>query len=161
VIVAAVIAIIAVPLPALEQMFPEKDPSWAEVRIERKVRALVTRLGLMPQQGTTVLELDRGGARGKVTRGGRTTHFERASAVRTRDGVDVTVTGDDAVAVFRFTHDAKLFAMELDGVRVPEADAEVEIQRNEEQEIAGRVTLLSPKNDPSLRVAFSAFIEER
>ena len=156
VIVAAVIAIVVMPLAAIEQLFPEKDPSWTEVRIEKKVRDLVTRAGLLPDTGTPTIELDAGEARGKLTSHGTTSRFQRASATRSDGVVDVALTGDGVQAAARFRPNGTLQFVRLGDVNLPSEDVEVELLQIDESEIRGRLTCLSPKNDPSLRVTFHA-----
>jgi len=156
VIIAAVIAIVVVPLAAIEQLFPEKDPSWTEVRVERKVRDLVTRAGLMPEMGTPTIELDAGQARGKLTWRGKTSHFEHASATQAGGVVDLSLTGEDVMVTARFRPDRTLQFLHIGSFTVPEEDVEVEILTVEDAEVRGRLSYLSPKNEPSLRVTFRA-----
>jgi hypothetical protein len=156
VIVAAMIAIVVVPLAAIEQLFPEKDPSWTEVRVEKKVHDLVTRTGLMPEMGTPTIELDAGVARGKLTWRGKTSHFEHASATHAGEVVDLSLTGEDVALTARFRPDRTLQFLHLGDFTVPAEDVEIEILTVEDGEVRGRLSYLSPKNDPSLRVAFRA-----
>jgi len=156
VLVAAIVGIIALPLPAIEQMFPEKDPSWFEVRTEKKVRDLVTRAGLMPHTGTVAITFDRGIARGKVTMHGVTSQWERAQAVRQGEDVEVTLLGNAEPLKLRFGKDGTLLEIVFGSTTLPAGEVVTEQMEIDENEILGRITYLTEKNDPSLRVSFRA-----
>jgi hypothetical protein len=158
VLVAAIVGIIVLPLPAIEQMFPEKDPSWLEVRTEKNVRDLVTRAGLMPDTGTVAITFDPGMARGKVTMHGVTSQWERAQAVLQGQDVEVTLLGNAEPLKLRFGKDGTLLEIVFGNTVLPAADVVTEQIRIDENEILGRITYLTEKNDPSLRVAFRAGI---
>ncbi len=160
VILAAIIGIMTVPLPAIEQIFPEKDPSWLEVRAEKKVREEVTRAGFMPNTGAPSIQLDDGAARGKVTRQGVTSHWDHARATRHGLNVEVVITGDASTLTARFDKDGTLQWIELGNAVLPVSEVGLEQVEIEENEIRGRLTYLTPKDDPSLRVTFRALIEE-
>ena len=160
VIVAAIAAIVTMPLPAIEQIFPEKDPSWLEVRVEKKVREETARAGLLPNRGTPSIELEPGTARGKVTLRGVTSRWTHARAIRHGLNVEVVLTGQASPLDMRFDKDGTLQWIELGNAELPAGDVSVEQIEIAENEIRGRITYLTPKNDPSLRVTFRASIEE-
>lgn len=159
VLIAAIVGILAVPLTAIEEMFPEKDPSWAEVRIEQRVRGEVKKAGLLPI-GTTVIELELGAARGKLTWHGATSHWQHASAAREGEDVNVTISGDAPTLTARFHKDGTLAALNVASLAAPVGEVMVEQMDITESEIRGRVTYLTPKNEPSLRVAFHALLTQ-
>jgi hypothetical protein len=158
VIVAAIVGIVAVPLTAIEQLFPEKDPSWLEVRTEKKVRDAVTRTGIVADSSAPTIELDPGAARGKITMHGTTSHWETASATRRGDDIEVTLTGDAEALTARFHPDGTLAAVDVGTTTLPVSEVVAEQIDIDEYLIRGRLTYLTPKNEPSLRVAFRAMI---
>jgi hypothetical protein len=156
VLIAAVVGIVSVPLPAIEERFPRKDPTWTEVRVEKKVRDAVAKAGLLPDTGTPILDLELGAARGKLTSRGVTSRWEHASAALEGEDVDVTLTGNAPPLTARFHKDGTLAALNVAGLAVPISDVTVEQMNVTDEEIRGRLTYLTPTNEPSLRVAFHA-----
>ncbi|HKR66544.1 MAG TPA: hypothetical protein VJZ00_22645 [Thermoanaerobaculia bacterium] len=151
VVIAALIGILAMPLVAIEELFPTKDPSWLEVRIEQKMRKFRLDTGTI-----TVIGLDAGEARGKMTWHGTTAHWNHASAASDGRDVNVTITGEAATLVARFRRDGSIVAARIGDVALPIEQVTVEQMMVTDDEIRGRLTYLTPKNEPSLRVAFHA-----
>jgi hypothetical protein len=160
VLIAAVIGIAMVPLDAIEGLYPQKDPSWTEVRVERAVRERLAKAGLLPDVGRTPVELSAGTARGKLTWHGVTTHFGRAIATRRDHAVEITLGAADHRIDLRIREDRTLEWIDIGQSMLPANDVELELQEMSDESVRGRITYLTPKNDPSLRIAFHARFEE-
>jgi len=162
-IAGALLGLALVPLDAIEQMFPGKDPSWAEVRVERWVKREVRpRLARMTSSsGEVSIILETGQARGKLASGTTTIRLTRAAAKRAGDAIEVTLTNDAGAGVIARVHaDGKLDSLSIigDGA-IDTASAEVETLAAGESEVNGRITALSPGDGPKLRVMFRAALE--
>lgn len=150
VLLAAIIALALVPLDAIEQIRPDKDPSWTEVRMEKFIQRNVrTRYEVLRSFGTVSILLDEGHARGRLN----DTQLTRASANATDE---ITLTNDDGSqgVVVQFAGDRVASARVIHGAAIPEACVEVEQLVRDDDELTGRITCLS--KDLNLRVAFHA-----
>ena len=162
-ILGALIGLAVIPLDAIEQRFPKKDPSWQEVAVERWVKREVTpRLPAgMKSQGEYSILLDRGAARGKLTTGDTTIRLERASAKRNGDAIELTLTpaGEATAGVVAVIGSDKRVASLriLNGPPLQAADAELETFGVSPEGVSGRLIYLSPEH--KLRAAFSAALE--
>jgi len=150
-LLAGVLAILAlVPLEAIEQMKPEKDPSWTEVRIERWIdRNVRRRYEFLKPSGDVAILLNKGQARGRLN----DIHLTRASA--TPDGELRIASDDGSTGVLLQWRGSRIeSARVLDGRSIFVAAIDVEQISQDENEMIGRITYLS--NDTNLRVAFDA-----
>jgi hypothetical protein len=160
VIIAAFVALAVVPLDAIEQMLPQKDPSWTEVRLEQWVRKTAPGLPFMPENATVSIALPAGEARGKLTADGNTIALLKASAERDGEVVAVTLSGDEApAAVVRIMPNGALGSIRIGRETVRDADIELRDVQVAEDRILGRITALSAdRKGPHLRAAFHASV---
>ncbi|HEX2121997.1 MAG TPA: hypothetical protein VHL59_10185, partial [Thermoanaerobaculia bacterium] len=97
VLVAAFVALAVVPLDAIEQMLPAKDPSWTEVRVERwlekTLRPMLAGTPIVPK-GEVAIELSNGQARGKLYDGASTIALTNASVTEAGEIIEVLILGD-------------------------------------------------------------------
>jgi hypothetical protein len=152
VIVAALIALTVVPLAAIEQMIPTKDPSWIEVRLERFIDRNVR--SYFPKDQVAI-EISTGEARGRLN----DIRLHTASATREDNATDVTLTSEDGHAgvVLRFRGERLQSARVIGDGAIPENEIDVEQLDTADGQITGRVTYLS--KDLNLRATFRAMIE--
>ncbi len=160
VVAAALIALVVVPLTAIEQMLPDKDPSWTEVRLERlldrKVRGKVARAFSLDVSPTAIV-MERGEARGKLSSGGTTVHLRSSYAKRDGDTTQVWLMGDGAPAPgvrLRFSGESLNSLQVIGGETIIAPDADVEQLQSTDQDIRGRITYLDPTDRVLLRAAF-------
>jgi hypothetical protein len=152
VIVAAVIALAVVPLPAIEQMIPDKEPTWIEVRVERFIDRNVR--SYFPKEQISI-DLSAGEARGRLN----DIRLQDASATREGTATDVTLTSENGHAgvVLRFRGQRLQSAHVIGDGAIPESDIDVDQLDTSEGQISGRVTYLS--KDLNLRATFRAMME--
>jgi len=165
VLVAAIIGLASLPLDGIEQMFPKKDASWAEVRVERWLRKSVRPKlgGDFRESGEYAIVLDSGEARGKLTVDDRTIPLTRAGATRDGDSIEVSLTSDDAASgVIVRLRDKRIESLRLiGGGTIDAANAEVETLAWDNDSINGRFLLLSPGKGPHLRAMFRTAFTQR
>lgn len=165
VLIAAIIGLASLPLDGIEQMFPKKDPSWTEVRVDRWLRKTVRpKLGSKFQEsGEYAIVLESGEARGKLTVDGTTTSLTRASATRDGDAIEVSLTSDDASSgVIVRLRDKQIESLRLiGGGTIDAAYAEVETLAYDDDSINGRFLALSPGKGPHMRAMFQTAFTER
>jgi hypothetical protein len=167
VLLAAFLAVAILPLEAIEQMLPKKDPSWTEVKLERafnrKVRPKLAGTPLA-QQGEVTVELEGlGEARGKLTVGDTTYPLGASAATRRGDAVEVLLmSAADARerspgVELRIRPDRTVASLRIGGVEsVTPEDVELGAVSIAEDEIRGRVTYLEARDGPRLRAMFRA-----
>ncbi|HUP60905.1 MAG TPA: hypothetical protein VNA69_10850 [Thermoanaerobaculia bacterium] len=151
VLIAAIIGLTIVPLEAIEQMFPQKDPSWTEVRVEQWVRRTVR--PYFKDLGDVAIELQPGQARGKLFVDGANVPLTTCAARRDGGWLDVTFRGEGGAATARFLGN-RLESLQIGGRTIASADVEVEQLRVSDEEALGRITYLGPRGGPHLRVTF-------
>jgi|GEM_PF-3555517 len=165
VVIAALIGLASVPLEAIEQMFPKKEASWTEIRVERWLqKTLRPKLaGILDEPAEYAIVLERGEARGKLSVGDTTVALTRASAVRDGDAVEVSLTGDDASSgVIARLREKRIESLRLlGGGTIDAAYANVETLAAYQDTMNGRLLLLSPGKGPRMRVMFRTAIVER
>lgn len=161
VIAAALIGLLIVPLDAIEQMFPKKDPTWAEVKLERaldrKVRPKLARTPLA-QEGETTIVLELGQARGKMKVGDTTHVLNGSTATPDGDVLDVLLLSDGTPRVrLRIREDRSVESLTFLGEHgVRPGDVELRTLSIDAKEISGRVTYLAPGDGPLMRAMFRA-----
>jgi hypothetical protein len=155
--VAALVGLLVFPLDAIEQMFPKKDPTWAEVKLERALdRKVRPKLAGTPlaREGETTIVMELGQARGKVTVGD-VTHPLATSSAR-RDGNVIEVMLDGRVQL-RIREDESVESLTLVGEHsVPPEEVELRTLSIDANEVSGRVTYLPQRDGPLLRATFRA-----
>ncbi len=157
VVIAAIAAMAMLPLSAIEQRFPEKDPSWIEVQLETKLRKELIQRGLPHDEGDYAVVLEPGEARGKVRIGDRTGYLRRATATGVEGGADVTLSGD-ATNVIVYVRNRQLDSVRIGDRVVPAADISAEAFGADDDGASGRITYVAPGDGPMLRVMFRAQI---
>jgi hypothetical protein len=162
-LLAAAIALIVVPLTAIEQMVPGKDPSWQEIRLERwlqqRVRPKTEKYFTL---GEPALVLPLGAASGKLFAAGTTTPLSSAAAERQADQTtEVSIFGPEEAerfVILRIDHENRLRSLQVGGGEpIRDPDVTLESFRRSEEEIEGRVTYLTP--EIRLRAAFRAQVQ--
>lgn len=161
VLLAALIALSVVPLDAIEQMLPQKDPSWPEVRVEQWLKTtLRPRLAGTPlvPEGETTIDLPVNRARGKL----EDVPLTIATATREGESIEVWLFGmpeadSTSQAVIARIHPVgRVESLRvLNGAAIPTEDAELENFRIGEASVVGRITAM-PEGGPRLRAAFHA-----
>lgn len=169
VLIAAFVALAILPLEAIEQMLPKKEPSWTEVKLERalneKVRPKLAGTPLALQGEVTVELEGLGQARGKLTVGDTTYPLGASAATRKGDAIEVLLmSAADASerspgVELRIGSDRTVESLRIVGVEsVPPEDVELSALSITEEEIRGRVTYLGDRDGPHLRATFRASI---
>jgi len=166
VIAAAILGLAIVPLDGIEQMFPKKDPSWTEIRVEQWMRKVVRPklAGILHESGGEyAIVLDSGQARGKLTVGDTTIPLTRARAVRDGEAIEVSLTNDTATSgvIVRLREKRIESLRVIGGGTIDAAHADVETLASDSDSINGRLLALSPGSGPRMRAMFRAAIEER
>ena len=160
VIAAAIIGASVIPLSAIEQMFPKKDPSWTEVRLEKKLREELKHRGWFQSDGVASILLEPGQARGKVSIGGKTTPLTHASAKKIDDGgADVTLSGDGIEVQVRIRND-RLESVRAGDVSFPADQIDTEPLTVYGAYTEGRLSYAAEGEGPKLRVMFKANFDE-
>ncbi len=152
-----------VPLDASEQMAPEMNPSWPEIRlerlIERRVRVPMRQAGMLDSGSVITNMLSSGSAHGRVKGGSRDEVVSSASAKR--ENGQTTITIDEGVMVLTLDDRSRPVRLRLLGREIP-PDAfptalDFELSENTDETVGGRLTFLSDRPDlPACRVAFRA-----
>src|SRR6185436_5407843 len=163
---AAILGLAIVPLDGIEQMFPKKDPSWTEIRVEQWMRKVVRPklAGILHESGGEyAIVLDSGQARGKLTVGDTTIPLTRARAVRDGEAIEVSLTNDTATSgvIVRLREKRIESLRVIGGGTIDAAHADVETLASDSDSINGRLLALSPGSGPRMRAMFRAAIEER
>jgi hypothetical protein len=160
VVIGALIGLTLLPLEAIEQMLPEKDPSWTEVRAERWVQRTLTPNLPFAASGAVEIELEPGQARGKLFVGGETIRLNAAEAKHEGETIELRLTSDATgrgVIVRMRGKRPESVRIIGGGGAIPSYDVEVEQFRVDEQAVTGRLTYLGDrKTGPHLRVTFRA-----
>ncbi|HEY3057259.1 MAG TPA: hypothetical protein VGK31_15135 [Thermoanaerobaculia bacterium] len=152
-----------VPLSASEEMKPEMNASWPEIRLERlldkRVRAPLRESGMLHSGTVALTSMPFNSARGRVIAGGREEVPARAVAVRDND--QTTIRIDDDTIVLTIDSSRQPTRLRILGQDITPQEMskwlDLDITENSAADVAGRLTFLPDvPGRPACRVSFRA-----